>query len=337
MIALGDLICLGRSLHPQRWPSKWWQYMCMVILNPFGTPNIIWAGHRIPMIFLSGVEVVFFVFERGSRKMGAPQIIYGDLGIRSGLGLVPQLCMVLGPFMWPACLETVVPLARKVQAMVCQALYNSIPKYPRLGIDFLKNQNLWCHFLRGWTWMNIQPLFLCSPELFGCSPQGAGVLTHTHLASLELIWKPHGFDWNDEIDYMARHGPKRVSILNFRSCPYGRIASHGWPDLFGKNYRTTDCSWFFGSVRSEFQQACAQSVWVVGDFEFPLAIPVRSVDPSLWRIFSWFVVTQTDKRSLTSIQTVNWIFVALHPWWKESTSNLSIYHRLLGLRSWLAP
>lgn len=74
--------------------------------------------------------------------MGAPQIIYGDLGIRSGLGLVPQLCMVLGPFMWPACLETVVPLARKVQAMVCQALYNSIPKYPRLGVDFLKNQNL---------------------------------------------------------------------------------------------------------------------------------------------------------------------------------------------------
>ena len=133
------------------------------------------------------------------------------------------------------------------------------------------------------------------------------------------------------------HGPNRVSILNFRSCPYGRIASHGWPDLFWKNYRTTDCSWFFGSVRSEFQQACAQSVWVVGDFEFPLAIPVRSVDPSLWRIFSWFVVTQTDKRSLTSIQTVNWIFVALHPWWKESTSNLSIYHRLLGLRSWLAP
>jgi hypothetical protein len=34
---------------------------------------------------------------------------------------------------------------------------------------------------------------------------------------------------------------------------------------------------------------------------------------------------------------VNWIFVALNPWWKESTSNLSIYHRLLGLRSWLAP
>ena len=82
--------------------------------------------------------------------MGAPQIIYGDLGIRSGLGLVPQLCMVLGPFMWPACLETVVPLARKVQAMVCQALQNiiqsqNIPNWDR----FLKISKPMMPFFEG--------------------------------------------------------------------------------------------------------------------------------------------------------------------------------------------